>query len=269
MYHSLSDDPENGVAPYYKTNTAPSVFRRQMAMLAEDGYKTLDLMQSVRLLCAGDQPGPKTAILTFDDGYRDFYVHAFPALQEHGFTATVFLPTAYIAEDRRCFRNIECLTWSEIRELRKAGTAFGSHTVNHPELVQLTPAQIKTELVESKAEIERQLGEKVPAFAYPYAFPQCNRHFAETFRDLLIQAGYACCVTTELGRVRMGDDPYRLKRLPVNSLDDPELFRAKLEGGYDWMAVSQATIKSLKGCISSVVNGRIRVSGHRRPGAAK
>jgi hypothetical protein len=67
----------------------------------------------------------------------------------------------------------------------------------------------------------------------------------------------------------MGDDPYRLKRLPVNSLDDPELFRAKLEGGYDWMAVSQATIKSLKGCISSVVNGRIRVSGHRRPGAAK
>ncbi len=65
-------------------------------------------------------------------------------------------------------------------------------------------------------------------------------------RDLLVQAGYACCVTTELGRVRIGDDPYRLKRLPVNTLDDEALLRAKLEGGYDWLGFPQHLIKMVK-----------------------
>ena len=54
------------------------------------------------------------------------------------------------------------------------------------------------------------------------------------------------CVTTELGRVRIGDDPYRLKRLPINSLDDEALLRAKLEGGYDWLGLPQYLIKKIK-----------------------
>jgi hypothetical protein len=53
-------------------------------------------------------------------------------------------------------------------------------------------------------------------------------------------------VTTEIGRVRAGDDPFRIKRLPANSLDDAEFFRAKLEGGYDWLGWPQALIKKLK-----------------------
>jgi peptidoglycan/xylan/chitin deacetylase (PgdA/CDA1 family) len=246
MFHSVSDDPENGVSPYFKTNTAPSVFRRQMRQLAGEGYETMDLMQAVRLFSAGDRPPEKTVIVTFDDGFRDFYIHAFPALREQGFTATVFLPTAFISDHRRRFKNTECLTWSEVREMRARGIGIGSHTVNHPVLVELSRLQVEHELVESKAQIERQLGEPVEAFAFPYAFPQGNGIFARDFRGLLIQAGYACCVTTELGRVRIGDDPYRLKRLPVNSLDDEALLRAKLEGGYDWLGLPQYVIKKVK-----------------------
>jgi hypothetical protein len=61
-----------------------------------------------------------------------------------------------------------------------------------------------------------------------------------------MEAGYACCATTELGRVKMGDDLYRLKRLPANSLDDAAFFRAKLEGAYDWLALPQAIVKRSK-----------------------
>jgi len=49
-----------------------------------------------------------------------------------------------------------------------------------------------------------------------------------------------------LGRVKLGDDPYGLKRLPVNSWDDEALLRAKVEGGYDWLAVPQKAFKKLK-----------------------
>lgn len=246
MYHRISGDPEAGVAPYYKCNTSPAVFRRHMAQLAREGYRTMALAELAGRLARGEPLVPKTVVITFDDGFRDFYTEAFPALQEHHFTASVFLPTAFIRQERRSFKGAECLTWDEVRQLRQAGIEFGSHTVNHPELVKLSLAGVERELRVSKEEMEQQLAEKVTAFTYPYAFPQDDTEFAGALRDLLVQAGYTCCATTEIGRVKAGDDPYRLKRLPANSLDGEPLFRAKLEGGYDWLARPQAAWKSLK-----------------------
>lgn len=231
-----------------------------MRQLAREGYKTIDLTRAVELLADGRLPAEKSVVITFDDGFNNFYTQAFPALREYGFTAAVFLPTAFIGAVRRSFKGTACMTWDEVRELRKAGITFGSHTVNHPELIELPVQEVRRELRDSKIELEQQLGEPVTTFAYPYAFPRGNRRFAQAFTEFLVQLGYACCVTTELGRVRPGDDPYRLKRLPANSLDDPALFRAKLEGGYDWLAVPQAFIKKLK--------SQIRGSKERHSAAA-
>jgi peptidoglycan/xylan/chitin deacetylase (PgdA/CDA1 family) len=249
MYHSLSADREVGVAPYYKTNTDPLIFRQQMHFLASQGYKTANLSQVVRWLRGGRPPEKNTVVITFDDGFRDFLLHGFPALLAHGFTATMFLATAFVGSQARSFDGKQCLSWPEVRELAQAGISFGSHTVNHPELANLSEQDIRRELRDSRAEIEQQLGQPATSFACPYAFPQANRLFAATLRDLLMQTGYSCCVTTELGRVKAFDDPYRMKRLPANSCDDPGLFRAKLEGGYDWLGLPQRALKLLKNSI--------------------
>lgn len=287
MYHSISDDLEPGVAPYYKVNTSPAIFRQHMQFLADQGYRTVTLTELVANLTTGPQddgtkglqdPGatpprgpisdsqlfsisafPKPIVLTFDDGFRDFYTNAFPVLQQHAFTATVFLPTAFIGDERRQFRpaagrqpsvlrppSSDCLIWNEVRELRRHGIQFGSHTVNHPKLVELQWPSIASEISDSKSDIEQHLGEPVTAFCYPFAFPQSNRQFVERFSESLREAGYHCCATTKLGRTELGDDPYRLKRLPANSLDDPGLFRAKLEGCYDWLGLAQGMRKIIK-----------------------
>jgi peptidoglycan/xylan/chitin deacetylase (PgdA/CDA1 family) len=173
----------------------------------------------------------------------------------------MFLPTAFIGDDRRSFcpkrasfstpnsqlsTARECLTWKEVRDLHESGVQFGSHTVNHPRLVELSKPEIEIELRNSKLEIEARLGKTVKSFAYPFAFPQGNEQFLNTFEGLLDRTGYNCCVTTEIGRMKAGDDPYRLKRLPVNSCDDPPLFRSKLEGGYDWLGFPQLAAKTIK-----------------------
>jgi peptidoglycan/xylan/chitin deacetylase (PgdA/CDA1 family) len=245
-YHSISHDPQRDLAPAARTATDPFTFRQQMRFLMTAGCNPTDLSQVVGWLRDGVRPPDKTVIITFDDGLRDFYTHAFPVLQEHSFSATVFLPTGFIGTSRRSFNKIECLTWSEVREMRKAGIQFGSHTVSHPQLAELPRVEVMRELAVSKAEIERHLGESVVAFAYPHDFPQANSASAAEFRDLLIKAGYACCVTNELGRVKSGDDLYRLKRMPINALDAPALFLAKLEGGYDWLARARALLNKLK-----------------------
>jgi len=239
MYHNVSDDPQIGIAPSRRTAIDPFTFRQQMRFLLTAGYHTARLSEVAAWLGDGCAPPQKTVVITFDGGLRSSYTHAFPLLQEFSFSATVFLPTAFIGASRRSFNKMECLTWLEVREMHKAGIQFGSHTVSHPLLHQLPRVELMRELAVSKAEIERQLGEPAATLSYPYEFPRGNTAFAADFRDLVVKAGYVCCVTSELGRVKSNDDPYRLKRLPVNALDDPALFRAKLEGGYDWQAWAQ------------------------------
>jgi len=59
-------------------------------------------------------------------------------------------------------------------------------------------------------------------------------------------AGYESSVSTQIGRHQPGADLMQIKRLPVNSEDDVRLFQAKLEGGYDWLALPQHLSKSVR-----------------------
>jgi len=246
MYHSISDDAERGVKPYYRVATSPGRFVEQMQWIAERGGDGLTVEGALRRVLAGNGHDDHSVALTFDDGFRDFYTAAWPVLRRHRFTATMYLPTAFIARQRKSFRNRECLTWDEVRELRREGVHFGSHTVNHPKLHELTWEDIRAELTVSRDCLEQELQETVTSFAYPYAFPQEDRRFVEKFVGLVREAGYQHCATTIVGRMRVGDDPFRLKRLPANSCDDRALFGAKLEGAYDWFAGVQRAVRQVK-----------------------
>ena len=246
MYHSISDNEEASVHPYYMTHTSPEIFAAQMKFLYEMGYAVISMPDAEEKLGRGWDGKENYVVLTFDDGFLDFYTNAFPVLMDYGFTATVFLPTAFIGDGTLSFKNKRCLCWREVRELRKSGITFGSHTVTHPQLRELRFELIAQELNDSRKAIEDNLGEPVQSFSYPYRFPEEDRSFRRYLRDTLREAGYSHGVTTVIGRARMEDDKLFLKRLPVNGADDLDLFSAKLEGGYDWVHKPQIISKQLK-----------------------
>jgi peptidoglycan/xylan/chitin deacetylase (PgdA/CDA1 family) len=246
MYHSIAEEDETTVAAYYRTATPPRVFAAQMAELDKAGYAVISLSEAVRHLAKGSQEARRRVAITFDDGYRNFFTDAFPVLQRRGFTASVFLPTAHIGKPGSRFKGKECLSWGEVRELQRQGISFGSHTVNHPQLYTLGVRAIREEVTVSKHTIEQKLGCAVESFAYPYAFPETDAEFKATLRAVLCEAGYRYGVCTSLGQPYPGVDPLFLKRLPVNSEDDAPLFRAKLEGAYDWLAGPQRVVKWAK-----------------------
>jgi peptidoglycan/xylan/chitin deacetylase (PgdA/CDA1 family) len=258
MYHSISEASDHNVSPYYLTATRPSVFAEHMSLLHDGAYRVVSLSDGLTDFQSGHTNDQKTVVLTFDDGLRDFYTNAFPLLQEYGQSASVFLPTGFIGDPRGRFKDQECMTWEEVREIHAAGIEIGSHTVSHPQLYELGLGEIRAELADSKATIEDKLGGPCVSFAYPYAFPDADRSFVRRFCDVAAEMGYRYCVTTALGRVKPGDDVYRLKRLPANSSDDLALFRAKLEGCYDWLAGPQRVFKNWKflGLRSSVFHPR-------------
>jgi peptidoglycan/xylan/chitin deacetylase (PgdA/CDA1 family) len=244
MYHSISDNSDEDLHPYYRTNTSPGRFREQMCFLYENGYSAIDLDEAVNRLSAHSRMA-KSVVITFDDGYLDFYTNAWPVLQSYLFPATVFLPTKFIGKSRQQFKNRDTLTWSEVRKLQAAGVSFGSHTVSHPQLRDLPASEVESELRTSKSVLERELGTAIRSFAYPYAFPEQDKEFASNFRRGLRIAGYTIGVSTVLGTARQSTDPLLLPRLPVNSEDDQALFRAKLSGAYDWLHVPQYWHKCL------------------------
>ncbi len=246
MYHSIADQASPSQTAYYETTTSPAMFDQHLASLRVLGYRSVDLETGLNLVRTNNSDAGKSVVITFDDGFRDFFTAAFPALQLHGFTATMYLPTGFIGDKPRSFNGRQCLSWSEVRTLREAGMRFGSHTVTHPKLYECSWKQIETELAESKDAMQQELGESIRDFAYPYAFPQQDRNFTARFTDLLQSQGYLTCVTTAIGRVRVGDNPYLIKRLPCNNCDDEALFRAKLQGDYDWLAGPQSAFKKVR-----------------------
>ena len=275
MYHSISNQDDPGRHPYFQTNTKPEIFARQMQFLADNDYKVISLTDAVSLLSivlqpAAGSPTPDTlplrgmpesgsrkpeagspkphkyCVLTFDDGYRDFYAVAWPILKKHGFTATMFLPTGFVDNERKRLNGKECLTWDEVKELASQGGMFGAHTVSHVQLYGMDSRKIDYEISQSKREIEEKLHSRVQHYAYALAFPEQDMDFVRNLLNTLRQAGFTGAVSTRIGTTKQGDDLYLLKRIPVNSHDDIELLQAKLEGGYDWLNRIQVMKKKIR-----------------------
>jgi peptidoglycan/xylan/chitin deacetylase (PgdA/CDA1 family) len=244
MYHGIRDGARSA-HPYYETNTSPEMFAGHMEFLSRNGYSTIGLEEAVQSIADG-KACAKSVVITFDDGFQDFYSGAFPILRKYDFVATVFIPTGLLGNQRSQWKGADLMTWSEVRELQSCGIRFGSHTINHPELEKLNEKQIEREVGESKQTLEDNLGVSIKSFAYPYAFPEHNRAFTRRLAEILESYGYENGVSTVIGRARSGDNQFFLPRLPVNTWDDLRLFRAKLEGGYDWLHLPQSIHKKLR-----------------------
>lgn len=112
------------------------------------------------------------------------------------------------------------LTWDQIYTMHHAGISFGSHTLSHPVVSQLTPPELQKELADSKSLLEQKLGIPVLDFAFPFGkTTDCSAAAVET----LSRCGYRSAVTTVAGVNTPQVNPFELRRLQVG--DDGSLAR--------------------------------------------
>jgi peptidoglycan/xylan/chitin deacetylase (PgdA/CDA1 family) len=232
MYHGINDHL-HGRHPYFEINTSLKAFRGQLEALSASGYRTINLAPASSISRSGGTD--RAVVLTFDDGLADFYDNALPMLLEFGFTATLYVITGFTKNQRLIKDDKTFLSWQDIRELSRYGIQVGSHTRNHHKLHEMSRSQAFEEVRSSKETLEDKLGVSVKTFAYPYAFAEHDKAYAAFIRDSLQRCGYDTAVSTIIGTAGMQSDPYRLRRLPVNTFDDDALFDAKLAGGYEWL----------------------------------
>ncbi|GAB3446333.1 polysaccharide deacetylase family protein [Massilia solisilvae] len=110
-------------------------------------------------------------MLTFDDGYLSDYDIVFPLLVERNIQATFFLITDKIGAPGY-------LDWAQIKEMRRHGMCFGSHSRSHRRMNTIPLAEAREEFAVSKTVIEDKLGEQVAVFSYPYGECSAQLHRA-------------------------------------------------------------------------------------------
>lgn len=224
-YHAVTDEPARIAVP-------PALFRRQVLHLRQAGYRAISFAEAARVLDAGLSKGARLVCITFDDAYRSVLANAVPVLQEAGFVATIFVPTAHVGGANRWDtaappRDWPILSWDELGALARSGHEIGSHSRTHPHLPTLDDASLVEEVARSRRELEDRLGAAVPSFCYPF-----GHHDART-RAAVLAAGYTSACTTEFGACSVAHDPMRLPRIGTAPLRTPFQFRAALGGAVE------------------------------------
>ncbi len=123
-------------------------FEEDLLNIQREGYQTISLSQLKDLLRGSATNVPeKPIVITFDDGYLNNYTNAFPVLQKYSMTASFYIITGIIGQPDR-------MTISQIQEMNKATMDFGSHTITHRLLGELSPEEETVELIHTKYELE-------------------------------------------------------------------------------------------------------------------
>lgn len=227
MYHQVGDFPS--MTAHRSTYCHYKRFAAQMRYLHRFGYNVMSLDAALAALRGEKVIPPRAVVITFDDGYENFYDYAYPELDRYGFPAIVYLIAGLIGQPARWFaadgRDTPPLMGAQrIRQLRAAGVDFGSHGVSHLRLAEIDAERARCEITESRARLADLLAESVDHFCYPYG--SHNGAVVKMARE----AGYASAVTCVRAAAYRGEDPHQLPRKAISYGDSLLGYAWKLHG---------------------------------------
>jgi peptidoglycan/xylan/chitin deacetylase (PgdA/CDA1 family) len=214
-YHSIFE----GTSPL---KIAPRLFAEQMEWLKANA-RVAPLEEVVDCLTESKPLPARTVVLTFDDGFADFYTHAAPVLRRTRMPAIVFLPTAFCGGTNRWpgqpgwVEEQRLMSWDQLRELAEEGFSFGAHSVTHPDLCRTAEPALEREIAGSKSEIEQQTGHNVKFFCYPYGRSD------ERVRHAVSRHYRAAC-STRTAMLAAGADLFALPRVDAHLVRHPAIF---------------------------------------------
>lgn len=145
MYHSIGIPNKNWI---WNHLTCPfGIFEEQLKYLKRFGYCTISLKDLYNYIFNNCKVPIKSIVLTFDDGYLDNWVYAFPLLKKYNMQGTIFINPDFV--DKRGIKRkrldqindideigsldtIGFLSWDEIVEMQQSGNIdIQSHAMTH------------------------------------------------------------------------------------------------------------------------------------------
>ncbi|MBT3718447.1 MAG: polysaccharide deacetylase family protein [Gammaproteobacteria bacterium] len=228
MYHSIASMPKGTVMR--SLHVPPKRFYFQMRILKWLGYRGVSMGELMPYL-TGEREG-KVVGITFDDGYRNNLIEALPILKQFGFSATCYIISQMTGgvnewDLEKGIPENPLMNKNEIRHWIDSGMEIGSHTQHHVRLTECEETEAKTEIFQSKVDLEEQFGKAVEHFCYPWG------DLDPTIQKVAESAGFHTATTTQRGRATLRQHPLLLPRVPVTHHTLPHLFLMKILTHYE------------------------------------
>jgi peptidoglycan/xylan/chitin deacetylase (PgdA/CDA1 family) len=218
MYHSIGSCSTRRFRDFV---VEPAAFADHLGALVDAGYRPATLTDCLSRAADG---GGKPVVLTFDDAFEDFHSTVLPILTELGLPATLYVPTAYVGGTSRWLgaegeRDRPVMSWRGVAEAAASGVEVGSHSRTHPQLDLHPPERLRSEVRDSRTELEDRLQCDVLSFAYPFGY------YDAAVRAETVRAGYrSACAVRDLTSTRA--DRFAITRWTVRpGTDVPDLLR--------------------------------------------
>ncbi len=216
MYHHINYKAR-------RLSVKPEIFDAQIKYLLDQGYKFIKLSEAFKTFAAATSSVPydKTLVLTFDDGYRDFYLNAYPILKKYNVPASFYV----INQDIGKIGNV---TWEMIKSLHQDGLVeIGVHTVNHLTLGKQKPAVAFAQMSKSKELLEKGLNDKIDTIVYPFG------SFNQSVKQQAKAIGFIGAASVYFGDRPSGKDLYAWRRVMITNSDVGPLLLRKLFIGFE------------------------------------
>lgn len=231
MYHMVSEQQPG--QKFKGLRVTPERFERQVRYLKENGWQFFTMSE---LMAASSLP-EKSVAITFDDGYEDNYLNAYPVLKKYDARATLYLVVDRHDRDwsvnKKAHHNTgelareNKLSDEQIREMLGSGVfELGAHTLTHVNLKNADTETKNREIGDSKLQLEQAFSVPVNSFAYPFGI------YDSQDVEIASRAGYTSSVTTIDGiDEQLHTHPQELKRVKISGKDNFLAFRMRMKIG--------------------------------------
>lgn len=204
-YHSVGN---NG----WRFATRINDFKKQIEFLKKN-YKIVGLSDLLKKNKNGIH-------ISFDDGYLDVFQNALPILGKS--PATMFALGNYKKANRgELDNNLEIMDFKILEKLSQKGWEIGSHTMTHANLRRISDAKLKTEIFESKSNLEKNLNIEIKYLAYP------KGGYSNKIAEYAKLAGYEAAFTVD-GKDLKIENMMLLDRIPTEGEMSIDQFEAML-----------------------------------------
>lgn len=204
MYHSLLKDPamENSYV------ISPRLFEKDLKYLKEHGYTSILMSDLIAYVEKGTPLPEKPVLITFDDGYYNNYLYAFPLLKKYQMKAVISIIGKETDKDTRNgggHAYYSSLTWEQVQEMTASGlveiqnhsyschkSAGGRTGVKRKsgESAREYSAFLKKDLSKLQRKIEDATGAAPSTFTYP--FGAVSKSSLKTIKELGFKASLGC-----------------------------------------------------------------------------
>lgn len=196
------------------TSISTEDLRKHLEFLRDEGFSVLRLEEVLQALRTGAALPERSAVLSFDDGYRSVYDEAWPLLQEFGYPFTIFVTAGLVTSNGRLYAS-----WEQLREMGAAGATLANHTMSHAYMVERAANEseaewrqrMRSEIEDAEALIAAETGQSHKLLAWPYG------EYDAALQALVQELGYIG-IGQHSGPVNASSDFTALPRFPVSGI---------------------------------------------------